>query len=62
MITEADKQFCPKCQCPREVWWYQYGWLECQVCKEKFQLSDSLRAAQQHALRTVQTVAARLPR
>jgi ribosomal protein L37AE/L43A len=57
-----DKQFCPTCQRPRAVLWFAYGSLRCMTCGATFDIGESLKAAQQHALRTIAREAARVPR
>lgn len=61
MIPEDDRQFCPTCNTLRTVLYLQYGTgLFCVVCKTTFTWSDSLRAREQHALKTVNEVASKL--
>jgi uncharacterized protein YbaR (Trm112 family) len=57
-----DKQFCPTCQQPRAVLWYEYGWMYCPHCKTEFTIADSVKASLDHARQTVARVAANNPR
>jgi hypothetical protein len=60
--NDDNRRFCPHCQQPRPMLFGPYGWLQCRMCCKEFTLSDSLRAALVHALRTIAEVAAKGPR